>query len=178
MTSESTSQFTFSDDPRYPDSAGGAGRGEPLKFAFDPAWRDNPVLDRFWLAVRRLPKYARLAAHLMRDPSVPLSAKSVLAFAAVYTISPVDLIPGFIPVAGQLDNMVVLLLGIRTAVRACPPATAQRHLLRVGISGDDFDGDLRATRAAAQWLAEKGLIGARSLVGRGTSRVRSLLRRR
>src|SRR4051812_14922549 len=117
------------------------------------AEKGNPALDRFWVTVKRLPSYLKLVANMARDPEVPMPAKSALAVGAVYTISPVDLIPGIIPVAGQLDDMVVLLLAIRTAVRACPPEVATRHLERAGLGKDVFDEDMAAVKDAAIWLA-------------------------
>src|SRR3954470_3547948 len=96
---------------------------------------DNRVLseppDRFWAAVRHMPAYLHLAANLARDSRVPKSAKVALAVGGVYAISPVDLVPGIIPVAGQLDDLVVVLFAIRTAVRACSPEMATLHLERV-----------------------------------------------
>jgi uncharacterized membrane protein YkvA (DUF1232 family) len=148
------------------------GRGEPLQ----PVQGSNPELERFWAAVRRLPKYLRFAAHLARDGNVPLGAKAALAVGGIYTISPVDLVPGIIPVAGQLDDMIVLLLALRTAMRACPPAVAAAQLERAGLSQTDFDTDLAATKAAALWLAGKGLKASRSLAGRGGRRLAALWR--
>lgn len=138
----------------------------------------NPELERFWVAIRRLPKYLKLAAYLARDGEVPKSAKAILAVGGVYTISPIDLVPGVIPVAGQLDDLFVLLLALRTATRACPPAVAAAHLERAGLSASDFDDDLSAAKDAARWLAVKGLRGSRNLAGRGSRRLGRLWRER
>lgn len=138
------------------------GRGEPLLLDGSESGASNPVLDRFWVAVKRLPRYLKLAANLARDGHVPKHAKIMLAAGGAYTISPVDLVPGVIPVAGQLDDLVVLLLALRTAVRACPPEVAAAHLERAGLSAADFDSDLAATKETAIWLAGKGLSATRS----------------
>ena len=92
----------------------------------------------------------------------------------VYTISPIDLVPGFIPVAGQLDDLIVLLLALRTAVRACPADVAEAQLARAGLRREDFDGDLAAARDTAIWLAGKGWRAARGFAARGRRRVQSL----
>lgn len=55
-----------------------------------------------------------------RDPRVPLVAKLVAATVAAYALSPIDLIPDFIPVLGLLDDLLLLPLGIWLAVRLIP----------------------------------------------------------
>jgi uncharacterized membrane protein YkvA (DUF1232 family) len=142
------------------------GPGESVERT-PPARQPNPVLDQFWVAVRRLPKYLRLAANLARDSNVPISAKATLAVGGIYTISPVDLVPGIIPVAGQLDDLIVLLFALRTATRACPPEIAAAHLEKAGLSREDFDTDLAAAKETALWLAGKGIKASRSLANRG-----------
>ena len=56
-----------------------------------------------------------------RDPRVPWIAKAVAAVVAAYALSPIDLIPDFIPVIGYLDDLVLVPLGILLAVRLVPP---------------------------------------------------------
>jgi uncharacterized membrane protein YkvA (DUF1232 family) len=56
-----------------------------------------------------------------RDPRVPWYAKAVAACVAAYALSPIDLIPDFIPVLGYLDEVIVLPLGILLAVKLMPP---------------------------------------------------------
>lgn len=56
-----------------------------------------------------------------RDPRVPWYAKAVAACVAAYALSPIDLIPDFIPVLGYLDDLIILPLGILLAVRLVPP---------------------------------------------------------
>ncbi|WP_246658279.1 YkvA family protein [Rhizobium sp. FKY42] len=55
-----------------------------------------------------------------RDPRVPLAAKLVAGLVAAYALSPIDLIPDFIPVLGYLDDVVLVPLGILLAVRLIP----------------------------------------------------------
>lgn len=57
-----------------------------------------------------------------RNPRVPWYAKAVAAAIAAYALSPVDLIPDFIPVLGYLDDLVIVPLGILLAVRLIPRA--------------------------------------------------------
>src|SRR3712207_5606231 len=63
-------------------------------------------------AVRRLPRYLRLTWNLARDERVPRGAKAFLVVGGAYALSPIDLIPGIIPVAGQIDDVLVLLVAL------------------------------------------------------------------
>lgn len=57
-----------------------------------------------------------------RDKRVPWYAKAVAGGVAAYALSPVDLIPDFIPVIGYLDDLIIVPPGIMLAVRLIPPA--------------------------------------------------------
>ncbi len=59
----------------------------------------------------------RLAA---RDPRTPWYAKLVVAATVAYALSPIDLIPDFVPVLGYLDDLVLIPLGLALAVRMTP----------------------------------------------------------
>jgi uncharacterized membrane protein YkvA (DUF1232 family) len=62
-----------------------------------------------------------------RDPRVPWYAKAVAMLVAGYAISPIDLIPDFIPVLGHLDDLILLPLGIMLAIRLIPAAVLEEH---------------------------------------------------
>ena len=62
-----------------------------------------------------------------RDPRVPWYAKAVAACVAAYALSPIDLIPDFIPVLGYLDDVILVPLGVALAIRLVPPALLEEH---------------------------------------------------
>jgi uncharacterized membrane protein YkvA (DUF1232 family) len=63
-----------------------------------------------------------LALHLAAvDPRVPRLAKIVAVCVAAYALSPIDLIPDFVPILGYVDDLVILPLGIMLAVKLVPP---------------------------------------------------------
>jgi len=55
-----------------------------------------------------------------RDPRTPWYAKAMIACVVAYALSPIDLIPDFIPVLGYLDDLVLLPLGIYLALKLIP----------------------------------------------------------
>ena len=57
-----------------------------------------------------------------RDPRVPWQAKAVAGVVAAYALSPIDLIPDFIPVIGYLDDLLIVPTGIWLAIKLIPPA--------------------------------------------------------
>lgn len=78
-----------------------------------------------------LPACLGAARRLSKDPRVPRRAKVVVAFAALWVASPVDLIPEFLPVIGPLDDIVVVALALRYAARRVP-----REVLDEAWTGD------------------------------------------
>ena len=62
-----------------------------------------------------------------RDPRVPWPAKAVAAITVAYALSPIDLIPDFIPVLGYLDDLVLIPVGLALAIRLVPPAILAEH---------------------------------------------------
>lgn len=67
-----------------------------------------------------LPACATTVRRLWRDPRVPLRARIALGLAALWVLSPVDLIPEFLPVIGPLDDVIVVALALRYAARQVP----------------------------------------------------------
>lgn len=69
---------------------------------------------------RFLPDCVTVDRRLRRDPRVPLRAKVAVGVAVLWALSPVDLIPEFLPVIGPLDDVVVVALVLRYAARSVP----------------------------------------------------------
>src|SRR4051795_12965848 len=67
-----------------------------------------------------LPACVTTARRLRKDPRVPRRAKFAVAFAGLWVLSPIDLIPEFLPIIGPLDDVVVVALALRYAARRVP----------------------------------------------------------
>ena len=74
-------------------------------------------------ALELLPACVTTARRLRRHPDVPRRAEVALLVAIVWVLSPIDLIPEFLPVIGPLDDVVAVLLLLRYAARSVPRAT-------------------------------------------------------
>ncbi len=86
-----------------------------------------------------LPAAVTTVRRLRTDPRVPRRARLAIGFAALWVLSPIDLIPEFLPIIGPLDDVVVVALAFRYAARQVPrsvllgawpadPATIERLL--------------------------------------------------
>lgn len=67
-----------------------------------------------------LPACVTTIRRLRKDPRVPRSAKIAVAIAGLWVLSPIDLIPEFLPVIGPLDDVIVVALAFRFAARRVP----------------------------------------------------------
>lgn len=121
-----------------------------------PVTEYDLIMTRFKISARRLPRYGRLAANMLRDDRVPMEGRGALIAGGAYVISPIDLIPGFIPVLGQLDDLLVALIGLRFALAQSAPEVRDEHLQRAGLRDEDFTEDLRTVRDTAIYLLKSG----------------------
>ena len=127
---------------------------EPLRDVPGP---DPFPWDGFGVMIRRTPRYLRLAWLLAGEPSVPKSRRAGVIAAAAYLASPIDLVPGFIPVVGQLDDMAVAMLALRAALRSLDEPTRTRVLAESNLVREDLDADIATIGATAGWLIRRGV---------------------
>ena len=83
-----------------------------------------------------------------RDPRVPWYPKCMAVLVAAYALSPIDLIPDFIPVIGYLDDLVLLPLGALLVIRLVPPGIMAEHR----ATADKYD------RLPRNWVATALII--------------------
>ena len=75
-----------------------------------------------------LPKFVRLFSRLVVDPRVPWKPKLALLAVALYLLIPFDVVPDFIPGLGQIDDLVLIYLGLQAFIRFCPQPIVREHV--------------------------------------------------
>jgi uncharacterized membrane protein YkvA (DUF1232 family) len=114
---------------------------------------DHHPLVRVAGTMARLPRYVALARRLVADPEIPIWRKGAVLAGLAYLAWPLDLVPGFIPVAGQLDDLAAVLVSLNTALHGCTDERAAEHLEAAGLTRTALDTDIDHVRTAAGWLA-------------------------
>ena len=93
-----------------------------------------------------------------RDPRVPWYAKALALAVAAYALSPIDLIPDFIPVLGYLDDLIIVPLGILLVIKLVPAELMAEFRAEAARR----EGAPRSTVAAVvivlTWIAAAGLL--------------------
>ena len=100
---------------------------------------------------QELTQNALLVWRLLLDPRVPALTKLVPLAAFLYILFPLDVVPDLIPGLGQLDDLAVLVIGVRAFMALCPPDRVQAHRSASGASdaaaaasdGKTVDGSFR-----------------------------------
>ena len=94
-----------------------------------------------------------------RDPRVPWYAKALAVCIAAYALSPIDLIPDFIPVLGYLDDAILLPLGILLVVRLIPKDVMAEHRAVAAVAAERPQSMGGAIFIGAIWIALTALAG-------------------
>jgi uncharacterized membrane protein YkvA (DUF1232 family) len=89
------------------------------------------LLARFRL-LRVLMRDGRLTWRLARDPRTPLRAKMILGASMLFVVSPINWIPNFVPVLGQLEDVAVLSLAMELFLRNVPEYLKAEHRAAIG----------------------------------------------
>ena len=92
-----------------------------------------------------------------RDPRTPWRARALAGFVAAYALSPIDLIPDFIPVLGWLDDLLVVPAGIWLALRLVPPGLMAEFREQAAAQVRPRSR-IAALIIVALWLAAAGLL--------------------
>jgi uncharacterized membrane protein YkvA (DUF1232 family) len=86
-------------------------------------------------AFYHLPKFLKLFWRLLRDSRVSWKPKIILLAVAVYFVIPFDVVPDFIPGLGQIDDLVLIFLGLQAFIRLCPQAIVREHVQAIAADG-------------------------------------------
>ncbi len=85
--------------------------------------------------IRESLQQVKLAYSLMLDPRVPIVTKLIPVAALVYLLSPIDIAPDVIPGLGQIDDLAIVFLGLRTFLEFAPVGVVREHLRRIASAG-------------------------------------------
>ncbi len=92
-----------------------------------------------------------------RDPRVPWYAKAMAACVAAYALSPIDLIPDFVPVLGYVDDLIIVPLGIMLVVWMIPDGIMVEHRAAAARAEGRPVSRAGAAAVVAIWIAVIGL---------------------
>jgi uncharacterized membrane protein YkvA (DUF1232 family) len=94
----------------------------------------------------RATSYGRLVLDLAVDGRVPWSRKVVLGVAAAYIVSPVDLVPDWVPFVGRIDDVMVTILALDLFLEGVPRELLIDRMYALGIDGRELERDLESVR--------------------------------
>ena len=93
------------------------------------------------------------------DPRTPWYAKALAAIVVAYALSPIDLIPDFIPVLGYLDDLIILPLGIWATIKLIPPLLMDEHRARAEMLAERPVSRTAALVIIAIWIGAAAALG-------------------
>ncbi|KDP87382.1 DUF1275 domain-containing transporter [Cupriavidus basilensis] len=88
-----------------------------------------------------------------RDPRTPWYAKALAMLVAAYALSPIDLIPDFIPILGYLDDVVLVPLGVLLVVRMIPLEVMEEHRAAAALAAERPGSRVAVAVIVALWLS-------------------------
>jgi len=101
-----------------------------------------------------------LAVYLAaRDPRTPCYVKALALAVAAYALSPIDLIPDFIPVLGYVDDLLIVPLGIALVIRLIPAEVMVEHRALAAVTQQRPVSRAAAAVIVLVWFASAVLIG-------------------
>lgn len=111
-----------------------------------------PFLDALKARAKELKRYTLVAYYAARDPRTPWFVRGLALFVAAYALSPVDLIPDFIPILGHLDDLVLVPLGVALVIRLLPAPVLASARDQARVGADRPTGRRAAAVVVGIWL--------------------------
>ena len=119
------------------------------------------MIDMWKQRARELKELVTALSYAYRDPRTPWCARVVIACVVGYALSPIDLIPDFIPILGYLDDLVLLPFGVLMAVRLIPAKVwaEARERARTASGGTTPANWIAASLIIVLWFASAIVTG-------------------
>ncbi len=109
-------------------------------------------------ALKELIRQAQLAWRLFFDPRVPWITKIIPPAALIYILSPIDIIPDLSLGLGQLDDLAVLLLGIKLFIELAPAEVVREHLIALGAKISEWTAGEEPPVIEGEVVEEEGEV--------------------
>jgi uncharacterized membrane protein YkvA (DUF1232 family) len=122
------------------------------------------VAEKAWLldSLRRRARALKVETlalyHVARDPRVPWYARLFVGVVVAYALSPIDLIPDFVPVLGYLDDLILVPLGIALALRMVPSQVLDECRARAQLDASRPTSRVAMLAIVGIWLASAALV--------------------
>ena len=116
------------------------------------------MLSRIKSWASRLKRDAHAIYLASRDPRVPWYAKALAIAVAGYALSPIDLIPDFIPVIGYIDDLILLPLGIWLVVSLIPPEVMAEYRAKADAAGQRPTSRAGMIAIILLWIAGASML--------------------
>jgi uncharacterized membrane protein YkvA (DUF1232 family) len=117
------------------------------------------MLNRLKIWARSLQRDVHALYLAARDPRVPWYAKALALAVAGYALSPIDLIPDFIPVIGYLDDLIIVPLGIWFVISLIPPDVMTEYRSIASAVADRPVSKAAAVAIVSVWILCAAAIG-------------------
>ena len=117
------------------------------------------MLEKWKQWARTIKRDAHALYLAARDPRVPWYAKALATAVAAYALSPIDLIPDFVPVLGYVDDLIIVPLGIALVIRLIPPEIMTQHRDMASAAQERPISRAAGMAIMAIWIVAIGLTG-------------------
>lgn len=94
-----------------------------------------------------------------RDPRTPWLVRLLALLVAAYALSPIDLVPDFIPILGYLDDLIIVPLGLVLVLRLVPPQVKQSAREQASAAAERPVSRAMAGAIVAIWFVLAGVVG-------------------
>jgi uncharacterized membrane protein YkvA (DUF1232 family) len=108
---------------------------------------------------RRLKRDVHAVSLAARDPRTPWHVKALALAVAAYALSPIDLIPDFIPVLGYVDDLLIVPLGIALVIRLIPADIMEEYRSLAAVTEQRPASRAAAVVVVLVWIASAMLFG-------------------
>ena len=117
------------------------------------------ILSSLKQRAKELKQFTLVAYYAARDPRTPTFVRLLALLVAAYALSPVDLIPDFIPVLGYLDDLILVPLGLALVIRLLPESVLASARAQAQLAADRPTSKSAAAVIVVIWLLVLFLLG-------------------